>query len=708
MVSNRKRLAGRARPTTVRLRAEALEGRLAPAVFNIAAGDTAGFIAAINASNVNNQADTIELAAGSTYTFSAVADSADGGNALPSVLRDSADANTLTIHGNGATLQRSTAAGTPTFRFLRSGVFPNNIAVTVSNLTFVNGDAGTGEGGAIELQAGDLTLSGCSFQSNHADTGGAVYATTTSIAPRYVSIANSTFTGNVATGSNFGGAGGAVYVSGSSNLDIEGSTFTGNTSFHEGGAVRVQTSSATITIGGSVLANNTANGGNGGGAVFIQGPTLMNNCTVRDNVSAVGGGGVWVQGGSLVLTNSTVSNNSANSSTAAGGGVYCQGGLTMTNSTIQGNRAGNGGGVAFVPSSSPGTITLSTITDNRAFFPIATGGGIEVTSSSPLSLGQTIVAGNAFDPGVSSGTGPDIGGPVTSLGYNLIQNVIGATITGNTTGNIVGAAANLGPLQDNGGPTATRLPLPGSPALDAGDPAFASPPPTDQRGQPRVQNGRIDIGAVEVNQVPTVAAVIANDGSVQRSEVRSLSVTFSGPVTFAGGNAAAAFQLLHVQTNTNIANLQATTSTNSSGQTVVTLTFTTTGNAAADIDPVSATGGAAPSLADGRYQLTILSANVTGAYGPALAGGPNGTAGNYVSPAETAYSPTALHLYRLFGDATGDGVVDLSDLTAFRATYNAGTGNPAYVSYLDADNSGVVDLTDLTEFRNRYNHSAFV
>ena len=74
----------------------------------------------------------------------------------------------------------------------------------------------------------------------------------------------------------------------------------------------------------------------------------------------------------------------------------------------------------------------------------------------------------------------------------------------------------------------------------------------------------------------------------------------------------------------------------------------------------------------------------------------------------TAYSPTALHLYRLFGDATGDGVVDLSDLTAFRSTYNAGTGNLAYVSYLDADNSGVVDLTDLTEFRNRYNHSVFV
>jgi hypothetical protein len=44
------------------------------------------------------------------------------------------------------------------------------------------------------------------------------------------------------------------------------------------------------------------------------------------------------------------------------------------------------------------------------------------------------------------------------------------------------------------------VPLPGSPALNAGDPAFSPPPVWDQRGTgfPRVQNERIDIGAVEV------------------------------------------------------------------------------------------------------------------------------------------------------------------------------------------------------------------
>jgi hypothetical protein len=206
---------------------------------------------------------------------------------------------------------------------------------------------------------------------------------------------------------------------------------------------------------------------------------------------------------------------------------------------------------------------------------------------------------------------------------------------------------------------------------------------------------------------PTVASVVVNGGAGQRSEVRSIAVTFSNAVSFTGGNAAAAFQLTHVQDNTFINNLVAGVSTNGTGQTVVTLTFSATGNAAAEIDPMSIMNGGAASLADGRYQLTILAGNVTGGNGLALDGDNNGSAGgNYVSPTETQ-GGSGLHLYRLFGDATGDGVVDLSDLTAFRGTYNAGTGNPAFLSYLDADNSGVVDLTDLTEFRNRYNHSVF-
>src|SRR5437879_7091659 len=55
-------------------------------------------------------------------------------------------------------------------------------------------------------------------------------------------------------------------------------------------------------------------------------------------------------------------------------------------------------------------------------------------------------------------------------------------------------------MQNNDGPTFTHSLLPGSPAIDAGDPNFTPPPYYDQRGPVfwRVRNGRIDSGSFEV------------------------------------------------------------------------------------------------------------------------------------------------------------------------------------------------------------------
>jgi type II secretory pathway pseudopilin PulG len=91
------------------------------------------------------------------------------------------------------------------------------------------------------------------------------------------------------------------------------------------------------------------------------------------------------------------------------------------------------------------------------------------------------------------------GGTVTSLGYNISSDDAGGFLNG--PGDQINTDALLGPLQDNGGPTFTHALLPGSPAIDAGDPSFTPPPFFDQRGGPafeRVVNGRIDIGSFEV------------------------------------------------------------------------------------------------------------------------------------------------------------------------------------------------------------------
>jgi probable HAF family extracellular repeat protein len=212
--------------------------------------------------------------------------------------------------------------------------------------------------------------------------------------------------------------------------------------------------------------------------------------------------------------------------------------------------------------------------------------------------------------------------------------------------------------------------------------------------------GNLEAWIARLDAPPAVAGVQVNDGSAQRSEVKSIAVTFSGPVTFSGGNAnaAAAFQLNHVQTGGNVI-LSAAVATDAQGRTVVTLGF-----AGAETDPVSARNGGIPSLADGRYTLTVFGAAVTGAGGLALAGG--GPNGNYVSPADT-YGGTGLHLYRLFGDASGDGVVDATDLGQLRSTFNANSSLASYLAFLDADNSGAVDASDLGQFRARFNVNVF-
>ncbi len=112
---------------------------------------------------------------------------------------------------------------------------------------------------------------------------------------------------------------------------------------------------------------------------------------------------------------------------------------------------------------------------------------------------------------------------MSSLGYNLSSDNGGGFLT--ATGDQINTDSMLGPLQDNGGSTFTHELLSGSPAINAGDPnfdpnSFNPPMVYDQRGTGfnRVVNGRIDIGAYEV-QPPTpsyagqVQAPINADGT---------------------------------------------------------------------------------------------------------------------------------------------------------------------------------------------------
>jgi hypothetical protein len=618
-------------------------------------------------------------------------------SALPTV------ADNLTITGPGSgllTITRNTGA----FQLLPINDAGGAIAVNLSGLT-LSGATTTANGGAIsDTNAAALTLTDVTVKNNSSSgAGGGIYLATAGTA---VTLTNCTLQANT---SNSTTGGGAIDFAAGGVLNMTGSSIVANRSAGNGAGVYVANgTNSALTITQSTIANNSS-AGSGGGVYVGAGANsdfTVTQSTVANNSAAAGGGGLWLpSGASVLIDRSTLSGNTANS--GRGGGLYFAGtvggqGFTIVNSTIANNRAATGGGIALGGGGGTAVVTNTTIAGNSA---TAAGGGIgnPITTAGTITMHNSIVSGNS-----AAGTGSDIGTNLFgTYTYSAVSVPSSLASGGHNVAplNSTPAALHLQSLANNGGPTQTIAFGVGSPLLNAGDPSTTST--TDQRGVPRTIGPAPDIGAYEYQPI-TVAGVQVNDGSAQRSEVRSLTVTFSGPVSFAGGNVAAAFQLQHVQTGDTV-NLAAAVSTNGAGQTVVTLTFLPTNvNGVDDTDPISGQNGGALSLADGRYQLTVLGTAVTdAALGWAFDGNGDGVpGGNYVTPTDT-YSGTGLRLYRLFGDATGDGIVDLSDLTAFRSTLNAGTGNPAYLSYLDADNSGTVDLTDLTEFRNRFNHSVF-
>jgi hypothetical protein len=246
-------------------------------------------------------------------------------------------------------------------------------------------------------------------------------------------------------------------------------------------------------------------------------PSLMVvNCIISDN----SGSGVANRSAIVTIINSTISGNFVGNSGGqfgTGGGIYTGGGklpgnLTVINSTISGNFASLGGG-GIASDFSSLTIVNSTISGNSTGDPdYGNGGGIGASS---VTVVNSTVTGNsaAICGGVCGGTveigttilnanaAGNIDGTVTSYGYNISSDDGGGLLTG--PGDQINTDPLLGPLLDNGGPTLTHLPLPSSPAIDAGDPNFVPPPIHDQRGPcfHRVFC-RIDIGSVETQPRP--------------------------------------------------------------------------------------------------------------------------------------------------------------------------------------------------------------
>jgi hypothetical protein len=252
-----------------------------------------------------------------------------------------------------------------------------------------------------------------------------------------------------------------------------------------------------------------------GGGILNSGILTVKNSILSGNRAAAEGGGIC-NGGTLTISNSTISGNSS----WVGGGIYNDNAMTINNSTISKNSAGGGAGAGIINGGGL-TINNSTISGNingqTHRYDAVYGDGAGISDIGGMTINSSTIAGNRGGAGVYHNRAgftlalqnsiiahngkANCHGTVTSIGYNLSSD---DTCNFDGTGDMNNTDAKLGKLKDNGGPTPTISLLPGSPAVDAGNPNGCTDDKgnllkTDQRGwtRPDKQSGRCDIGAFE-------------------------------------------------------------------------------------------------------------------------------------------------------------------------------------------------------------------
>lgn len=351
----------------------------------------------------------------------------------------------------------------------------------------------------LALGPGVVTIEGLTLRYGRVNATGAQGGGILHAGTAILNIVDSVITQNELIGTGIRGVG--VANAGGGTLNIMGSEISANRAITDdtGGGAGVANLDGPLNINATAIVNNEAVGGGVGGLIHQEttDPAVIRSTLIADNRADTDGSGAAFVGPTLIV-NSTISGNRTNGSYA---GVFMVlNTLNLVNVTITNNTADQ---------------------DNDG---TGDGGGLVSLVGAVVNVRNTIIAGN-FDTPDNAGSGdifPDVEGVFFSQGNNLIGNnaglnlLSGTPFTDGVNGDIVGTPAApldplLGSLADNGGPTLTHLLLPGSPAIDAGDPGACLDgtltDSVDQRGVTRPIDGdRVgeaicDIGAVEVEFV---------------------------------------------------------------------------------------------------------------------------------------------------------------------------------------------------------------
>lgn len=277
-------------------------------------------------------------------------------------------------------------------------------------------------------------------------------------------------------------------------IDLFGMLTVTNSTLSQNTVVGITTISATVIVdNGNFFQNGTA--------ITSGGTVTVTNSTFGGNHGASGSGGngpAINSGGSLTVVSSTFSSNTA---TNNGGAIYATGTTTVSNSTFVGNTTGTSGAGGAIDVAGSGSLEVinCTLSGNGAH----AGAAIANNTSGAVTVVNSILAHPLISLNLPGG---NCSGTITDDGHNIDDGTTcGFTGSGcaTTTGtSFCSTNPQVGPLQNNGGPTQTIALASASPAIDAGDESVCAAAPVnglDQRGFARPGSGATNcsIGAYE-------------------------------------------------------------------------------------------------------------------------------------------------------------------------------------------------------------------